>query len=175
MIVFSEYRINRGRNEITYQGNNELQRFNSALIRFFCNYNLLETNIGLCISHLWEPADPSTTYSRLANMTMEQMMMKLKDLFMSEINQEGVDSVNNFNDWYEKASNARYIRNRYVHGHWEFLRGEKPIKVSAPPWMKERMGEDASEYMTIDELEAIAEQMKSIFEAFMLIRKKHGI
>ena len=156
--------------------NNE-HRFNSALIKFFHYFNLLETNIGLCISFLLEPSDPKASYSRLANMTVEQMMMKLKDLFQHQVTVKDESSIVAFNEWYEIASKVRYIRNRYVHGNWEYLpnRLEKPVGFRAPPWMRDRLGDDASEIMSIKKIESIADEMKRIFEMFIDIRKKHNI
>ncbi len=79
-----------------------------------------------------------------------------------------------FTDWLEKAHSARYIRNRYVHGHWDLLplRREKPVDFRVFPWLEDKFGEDAREEMTLADLERTASELEEVFQNFMRIRKK---
>jgi hypothetical protein len=79
--------------------------------------------------------------------------------------------------WYEKAAGVRNIRNRYVHGNWEFLplRHNEPVGVSAPPWMREKLGSLANETMSLEQLEAVAQEVEAVFQEFMALRRKYGV
>ena len=152
-------------------------RFSIALVRLVRYFNLLDENVGLCISHLASPSDPQASYPALAKMTAEQKMERLLELFTSQeiISDEG--SISEFAGWFERAAQARSIRNRYVHGHWEYLpmRSEKPVGVRAPAWMQEKLGPDANETMSLSDLETVADELVGVFEDFVQIRKKNGV
>jgi len=152
-------------------------RFTSALARLLKYFNLLEENIGLCIAHLVNSSNPKASYPLLARMTAEQKMDRLREIFVSgEVIADNV-SILEFEEWFELAARARSIRNRYVHGHWEYLpmRSQKPVGVRAPAWMREKLGHEAEETMSLTDLEAVVDEMESVFDGFMRIRKKHGL
>lgn len=104
-------------------------------------------------------------------------MEKLRELLTNgEVIQDG-KSAREFRDWYELADRARSIRNRYVHGHWEYLplRGNEPVDFRAPAWMREKLGDKGVETMSLAAFEAIAFEMKEVQERFSRIRRKHGV
>lgn len=55
--------------EVTFDPN---VRFEKVLVRLMRSFNYLDTNVGLCISHLSHPTDPEKTYPALVRMTPEK-------------------------------------------------------------------------------------------------------
>jgi len=53
------------------------------------------------------------------------------------------------------------------------LRHEEPVGVSAPPWMKEKLGSQANETMSLEQLERIASEVESVFKEFIQLRRKY--
>lgn len=151
---------------------NQEDRFNKAFVKFIRYFNLLELNVGLSISFLHNIADPKSIYPKLMKMTCEQKIDKLKELLISK-NIE----IKEFNAWYDSTTIARGKRNRYLHGNWEYLpnRSDKPVRFSAPPWMKEKYADDAVEKFSLDEFDDVAEEMKNVFDELMQIRRKYKI
>ncbi len=152
-------------------------RFEKALVRLIRSFNYLDTNVGLCISHLENPSDPVKSYPSLANMTAEQRINRLKRLFESHDIAVEDDARAELVAWYARAAKARATRNRYVHGNWEYLplRHEKPVGVSAPVWMKKKLGPLATETMSLDELDAVADEVEAALHELTRLRKKHGV
>ena len=128
-----------------------------SLLKYF---NLLEKNVGLCISYLENSDDPKVSYSILRKMTAEQKLERLKELF--DIDAVIIDKkgVREFEEWFAFATRARSIRNRYVHGQWEYLplRSDKPVGFEPPVWMQEKLGYKL-ETMSVSELEAVVEEI----------------
>jgi len=149
-------------------------RFEKALVRLIQSFNYIDTNIGLCISHLLNPSDPTKSYPSLAKMTAEKRIKKLKNLLEDTNIAVSENARTEFMMWYESAVNVRNIRNRYVHGNWEFLplRHEHPISVSAPPWMRKPLGPLASESMSLSQLEIIVDEVEDVFQKFMQFRRR---
>jgi hypothetical protein len=153
-------------------------QFCRAIAKLLRNFNLLDTNIGLCLSHLLEPNDPQSSYPRLSRMTSQARFEELRRLVI-----EGAVALPKrtdhapFEQWFEDATWARELRNRFFHGNWEYLphRKEGPVGVSAPAWMRERLGLFAEERMTLASLEALADRVADIFDRFMQIRRTYGI
>jgi len=153
-------------------------RFEKALVRLIQSFNYLDTNVGLCISHLSHPTDPTRAYSALAKMTAEKRIERLKKLLLDASDIEISEKVRSkLLAWYENAAEVRSIRNRYVHGNWEFLplRHRVPVGVSAPPWMKDKLGPLAHETMSVEQLESVAEKVEAVFKEFMQLRGNLGV
>ena len=153
-------------------------KFAQAIAKLLKYFNLLDTNIGLCLSHLISSSDPSASYDGLASMTAGQRFDELR----RRVVEVGAGlpkrlDVKAFEDWFEDAVWVREARNRFVHGNWEHLplRKDAPIGVSAPPWMKSRLGKLANQQMTLAELQTIADRIEQVFHRFMSIRGAHGI
>jgi hypothetical protein len=110
-------------------------------------------------------------------MTVERKMEHLRELFKSNGIVSGKGAAFEFEKWFQSASKARALRNRYIHGIWEYLptRFEKPVGVRAPVWMKEKVGTEGAETMSLDELEGVADEVGSVFEELMRLRRKHGV
>jgi hypothetical protein len=159
---------------VNTQDNPELQ-LSDAIFRLLKYFNLLEENVGLCISYLANPADPKATYKYLGEKSAKQKIDWLRDLLSGS---ELVDDkgLREFQEWCERAKRARSIRNPYVHGHWEYLpkRSEKPVGFRAPAWKRNKPGHESVE-MTLDDLEAIVGEMKSIFDELVKFREKYHI
>ena len=47
-------------------------RFAKALVKLLKFFNLIDTNVGLCLSHLSNPSDPVGAYPQLAAQTTQQ-------------------------------------------------------------------------------------------------------
>lgn len=152
-------------------------RFEKALVRLIQCFNYLDTNVGLCIAHLSEPTEPTKAYSALSNMTAEKRIGRLKELLEASDIDITPNVRRELSVWYENAAHVRSIRNRYVHGNWEFLplRHEQPVGVSAPPWMKDQLGPLANETMSLEQLEITANEVEAAFKEFMRLRKQLGV
>ena len=151
--------------------------FSADLLRFIQYFNLLEENIGLCIAHLENPRNPKISYPFLARSTVEMKMERLKNLFVQHKVINDKACISEFNQWFKSATKTRTIRNRYVHGRWEYLplRSDKPIGCRVPIWMVEKQGIDAEEILSAKEFSAIVDEAETIFNTFMKIRKKHSV
>ncbi len=160
--------------EVTFDPN---ARFEKALVSLIRSFNYLDTNIGLCISHLSHPSNPSGAYPALAKMTPEKRVERLKMLLETKETAVKKKVLEELAIWYKKAANVRNIRNRYVHGNWEYLplRHREPVGVSAPPWMKEKLGSLANETMSLEQLELVASEVETVFQEFMQLRRKYGV
>jgi hypothetical protein len=152
-------------------------RFSSALVRLLRYFNLLEENVGLSISHLENPDNPRASYPRLAITTAEQKLLDWKALLEKGGHISNDAAKSGLYGWFERANNARCIRNRYIHGHWEYLplREEKPVGVRASAWLHEKFGAMANEQMSMAELEASVDELENVFQEFMSLRKKYGV
>ena len=152
-------------------------RFEKALVALIRSFNYLDTNVGLCISHLSHPSNPAAAYPALAKMTPEKRIERLRKLLGKADLKVEKKVREELSDWYENAAGVRNIRNRYVHGNWEFLplRHRKPVGVSAPPWMREKLGSLAKEKMSLEQLEAVAQEVEAVFQEFMELRRKYGV
>jgi hypothetical protein len=54
-------------------------------------------------------------------------------------------------------------------------RKEKPIGFQCPPWWREKYGDEATEEFSLDEFEAISDEMKDVFDEFQKILRKLNI
>lgn len=152
-------------------------RFAQAIVKLLRYFNLIDTNVGLCLSRLTNPTNPEASYERLGNQTSQQRFEELRARVAEGIGFPKVVDSEEFGQWLSDATRARSIRNRYVHGNWEYLslRTECPVGVNAPPWMKPKLGSLTQETMTLEKLEAVADEMEQIFNRFMKIRQRHRI
>ena len=103
--------------------------FSSTLTRFMTFFNLLETNVGFCISFLVNHADPKASYPFLNRLTAQGKLDVLRELIAYKGLTTEKQFSEDFNEWFKLASQTRVVRNRYVHGYWEVLTtAEKPIR-----------------------------------------------
>ena len=99
-----------------------------------------------------------------------------KLLIESELN-ISKNAKEEFTNWLAHADKVRKLRNVYVHAIWRFnsmMRG-KPVSISSPPWMREKLGDDMHLEMSLDELESRAIIVEKVFKNFINIRDKHKI
>lgn len=152
-------------------------RFARGMVKLLRYFNLLDTNVGLCLSHLISPGDVQASYAKLANQTSRQRFDELKRIVTNgdEFSTSAVREE--FELWFTDATRARSVRNRYVHGNWEYLplRSEAPVAVCAPPWMADRLDQNAEEIMTLEQFEDMADEVEQIFERFMELRRRSKI
>lgn len=153
------------------------EEFSIALVRLLRQFNLLELNLGLAISFLIDSKNPKSTYPKLSKMSLEKKLHEFCRLIEKSDLYRSHDYKNELNSWSSRATEARWIRNFYVHGHWQLLplREERPVSLSAPPWMREKLGITKEIKMTIQELQNMAESMEYLFKDFMRLRKKLGV
>ncbi len=159
--------------ETAQSGSSAEIRFALAITSLLKSFNFLELNVGLCIAHLENISNPRAIYPELAKMSAEAKLDRLQSLLTKE--ERLIDPIikSEVIKWFARAHNARYIRNRYVHGHWDYLplRAERPVEFQAFPWMEDRLGDDARQQMTLADLECVATDLEEVFQAFMRIRK----
>jgi hypothetical protein len=154
--------------------------FSSTLTRFLMFFNMLETNVGLCISFLVNHTDPKASYPFLNRLNAQGKMDVLKELVTYKGLTAEEQFTADFNEWFKLASQTRVARNRYVHGYWDVMpHVEKPIRFHPTDWTSKMSGEKkdkaAVQEMNLDEFKAIADEMESVFEKFGSLRKKYGV
>jgi len=150
-------------------------RFEKAMFNLLRSFNYIDHNLGLSISFLAEPRSPKSTYNKLSNISFDQRMKWFKKLITAnEVVGEKVKEE--FVKWTISADKARELRNMYVHAIWRFnpsMRG-KPVNISSPIWMRDKLGDDVSQDLSLDELERNAADVDKIFKDFIKIRRKYN-
>ncbi len=155
--------------------------FALTLSRYLKYYNLLEYNVGLCISWIVNNSDPRASYPFLDRLTTQGKMDVLKELIFYKASTNDSDIVEDFRLWLKVASKTRAARNRYVHGYWDVLPHlkEKPIRFNPTVWTSGvgRMVTDADscQEMSLEEFKEAAKEVEVVFEEFNKFRKKHRL
>ncbi len=151
--------------------------FGKEVVRLINYFNLIELNVGLCISFLKNPESPSAVYPALSRMSVEKKIDWLKDLLGSGVFDDRTEALIEFNRWYERTTGARAIRNRFIHARWEYLGShlDQPIEVASPAWMREKLGGEVTERLSFRELRVIVNDVASIFGELMHLRTKYGV
>ena len=150
------------------------ERINAVLGSILRNFNFLKLNLGLCIRFLENPKDPEKSHPKLARTSIQDKLDKLKQLLTDN---DLIKNKPEFDAWYAEASEARSIRNYYVHGTWKHLplRSGKPLGFRLPPWRTEHLRGEEAATMSLNELEEDAKNLQSVFEQFIKLRRKYGV
>ena len=150
-----------------------IERFNSLLVEYLNTFNLLETNVGLCISHLVD-SSVEESHKLLARTNCEGKIKRLHEIVKSRNILKSKINFQELEDWCADAHQKRHQRNKYIHGHWTFLPHlENGVELNVAPWIKEKYG--ASERMSLQELDVIVHELKDCFRQLMAIRQNNGI
>jgi hypothetical protein len=90
---------------------------------------------------------------------------------------EHIPSTKAFDKWALRAEGIRPLRNYYVYATWDYLplRKEAPLEFRIPPWRTEQIGGKSQGPMRIEDLEADAERVESVFEEFQSIRRRYRV
>jgi len=82
-----------------------------------------------------------------------------------------------FTKWLARADEARKIRNVFVHAIWRFnpMMIGKPVSISSPAWMREKLGDEINLELSLEELESKATVVEKVFKDFMKIRNKYNV
>ncbi|MCW8195762.1 hypothetical protein F6455_13285 [Proteobacteria bacterium 005FR1] len=90
---------------------------------------------------------------------------------------EHISDTKAFDEWAARADDIRSLRNYYVHATWDYLplRSDAPLDFRIPPWRTEKIGDRSQGSMRLEELEADAERVESVFEEFQAIRKQYRV
>ena len=151
-------------------------RFEKAMFNLLRSFNFIDLNLGLSISFLAEPRSPQSTYNKLSNISFDQRMKWFKKLItVNEV--VGEKAKEEIEKWLISADKARELRNVYVHAVWRFnpsMRG-KPVNISSPIWMRDKLGDDVSQNLSLDELDRNASDVDKVFKDFLKIRKKYNV
>jgi len=153
---------------------NHESRINTALGKIVRNFNFLEMNLGLCVRFLINPHDLNESHRYLSKAGMSQTIKRLKKLLDKC---EHIADTLEFDAWMMRAEEIRTLRNYYVHATWEYLplREEAPLGFYLPPWRKDTIRGCEQGCMRIEDLEADAKRVESVFVEFMAIRKKYRV
>jgi len=149
-------------------------RINTALGKILRYFNFLELNLGLCLRALAHPNDVSASHSLLRRLSMPETISRLRKL-LEEC--EHIPDIKAFEKWTIRAEDIRPLRNYYIHATWDYLplRKEAPLEFRIPPWRTENVGGRSQGPMRIEDLEADAERVESVFEEFQTIRRRYGV
>jgi hypothetical protein len=151
-------------------------RFSLALTKLVFNFNYLDVNLGFSIRLMENPGNAEASHPKLSRTTTEQKI----DLWLSLLKEakwtKSPLNLKELEDWANRATKSRHIRNRLVHGYWRLLimRPEKPVSLSIPPWWIEKADDEVSKDMTLEEFESLADEMESMFKKFCKIRNDTG-
>lgn len=149
-------------------------RINAALGKTLRYFNFLELNLGLCLRALADPSDVSVSHSLLRRLGMPETIVRLRKLLEKC---EHIPDTKAFEKWVLRAEDIRPLRNYYVHATWDYLplRKEAPLEFRMPPWRTEQIGGRSQGPMRIEDLEADAERVESVFEEFQSIRRQYRV
>ena len=149
-------------------------RINAALGKILRYFNFLEMNLGLCLRALAHPGNVSASHSLLRRQGMPETIDRLGKL-LEEC--EHIPNTKAFKKWALRAEGIRPLRNYYVHATWDYtpIQEEGPLRFKIPPWRTEQIGGRSQGPMRIEDLEADAERVKSVFEEFQSIRRRYGV
>lgn len=151
-------------------------RFEKAMFNLLRSFNFIDHNLGLYISFLAEPQSPQDTYKKLSNISFDQRMKWFEKLLTERELNISEKAKEEFTNWLAHADKARKLRNVYVHAIWRFnsMMHSKPVSISSPAWMREKLGDEMSQEMSLEELESKATMVEKVFKDFMKIRNKHN-
>ncbi len=154
-------------------------RFEKAMFNLLRNFNLIDDNIGLLISSILGNSDIQETYKKLSKKTFNQKMTWFYSLLeVGELHDYlGEKGISDFKKWFLQANEARKLRNRYVHAIWRFnpMMVGKPVSISSSAWMKEIIGSELEEKMSLNELEKKTSMIEKTFNDFWNLRKKYNV
>jgi hypothetical protein len=152
-------------------------RFEKAMFNLLRSFNFIDLNLGLSIPLLAEPRSPRDTYKRLSNMSFDQRMKWFKKLLTDGERHLSAEARGQFENWLVRADEVRELRNVYVHAIWRFNpRGRgKPVSISSPVWMEEKLGNALNQEMSLVQIEAKATLVEGVLKEFMKIRKTYNV
>jgi len=145
-----------------------------ALGKILRYFNFIEMNLGLSLRMLANPKNVEASHSLLRRLGMPEAIDRLRKL-LKEC--EHIPDINAFETWAMRAEEIRPLRNYYVHATWDYLplRKEAPLEFRIPPWRMEQIHGKSQGPMRIEDLEADAERIQSVFEEFQAIRRQYGV
>jgi hypothetical protein len=154
-------------------------RFEKAIFNLLRSFNYIDLNVGLLIAGILRQMPRHEILKKLSNRTFNDKM-KWFDSLLNEGPLQfhiGENGVTEFKEWFAQAHQARELRNRYVHAIWRFypLRKGSPVSISSPAWMKDILGDQLEESMTLEDLESKASMVEKVFEDFCRLRKKYKV
>ena len=155
-------------------------RFEKAIFNLLRNFNFIELNVGLLIASIPEQLlDRQDILKKLSNKSFDKKMKWFSSLLKEEILHVhiGEKGISEFDEWTLLAHEARELRNRYVHAIWRFNPSYKgsPVSISSPVWMKDILGDELEELMSLDELELKVSMVEKVFQDFWKLRQKYNV
>lgn len=139
-------------------------RYLRAYQGFIYQFNMLDRNIAYCLASARKRPDESATIERFLSFSFDQKVKKLKAL----VGRSGIELP--FQEFFSIVEHCRIMRNKIVHGNWEFgdfLDG--PIRFHIPAPVAERGS------YTLDSFERELEQFKAAIRVFFELREKHDL
>lgn len=114
-----------------------------------------------------------------------ERLKKLEVLIMDVYEPAGAQALAEFSTWFERADQARVLRNDYAHGRWG-VPGKLKVKppgrmIDAEPmlafiplhWDMTPDRADDSIYMTLEEFAAQVDDAESLFDAYWRLCKRY--
>jgi hypothetical protein len=114
-----------------------------------------------------------------------ERLKKLKALIMDVYEPAGTQALAEFSTWFDKADQARGLRNDYAHGRWGVpgkylfkppgrLIDAKPLLAFIPlHWDMTPDRADDSVYMTLEEFATQVSDAESLFDAYWKLCKRY--
>lgn len=105
-----------------------LRRYKEAIYYF----NMLDRNMAYCIRAARQRAGTESAVRKIHAQSFDTKLGKINSIIKAK------DRVADYHDFSELAEQCRLLRNRLVHGHWEFKDWlKKPIHFHVPSPLEE--------------------------------------
>ena len=155
--------------------------FSAALVRYLTSFNLIDKNVGLCISFLVNSNDPRASYPLLERLNTQAKLDVLRELLFYKRMEKQSDMLDDFTSWFKRMSESKVQRNRFIHGQWYLIPNQngKPVAFSPTTWTagigREKTRLDKEQRLSISEFEAVATELEQLLNEFSSLRKKHSL
>lgn len=150
--------------------------FSKNLVDYIKNYNQLDQNVGLTLAWLVTGSNPRLAYPMISKLSAHGKMEALQKVISEKFSESSEEMVNEFDQWFSKASKTRTERNQYIHGYWQLAGNvnDKPIMFSPIRWeISNNANKNRTQYFSVDEFKAIVDELKAVCSDFGDLRRKY--
>lgn len=149
-----------------------IDKFHSLLVEYLNTFNLLEMNVGACISFL-ETSSREDSYLSLAQTSCKRKIENLYEIVKTTKILKSSRNLQELEEWCENAHQMRHQRNYYIHGVWSFVPHLDRVELNVAPWFKGKY--EGGSRMNLHEFSIIVQELTDCFIKLKQIREKNGI
>lgn len=144
-------------------------KFSKLFVEFINTFNLLDSNLRLCIGWFVTGGQPNLAYPIIDKLSTFERIDYLKNVINSKPFASRQEMVGDFNEWLSKASHIRCKRNKYIHGFWRLLPGIE-VKIIFE-WQNN--SQNITEEFSLEEYKIMVQELKDLLEEFGVLRTKY--